>query len=108
MNRQEFNIDNIRDRSNPYTVPQGYFEHQERRILVASMPRKGRKVVTLLVAAAASIAVIASVAVFLFGTYRNTPDLDSYIASLSDSELNASIALDDLDTYSEFMASDVD
>ncbi len=43
---------------------------------------------------------------FLLKGDNSTPDLDSYIASLSDADLSNSIALDDLDTYSEFIITD--
>lgn len=106
MNRTELNIEQLRETTNPYTVPEGYFEQQERDLL--SIASRGRRtsVLPLFVSVAASVAVIASLAAYLLFADRNTGDLDLYIASLSDADLNESIALDDLDTYSEFILAD--
>lgn len=106
MDKKEINIDDLRQRSTPFTVPQGYFDRQEKQLLeIAGTKRRGR-IVPLLVSAAASVAVIAALGMFLLKGDNSTPDLDSYIASLSDADLSDSIALDDLDTYSEFIITD--
>lgn len=106
MKTEDFNIDDLRSDSVPYRVPEGYFEGQEQRLLniAATARRKSRPMrLSMIISAAASVAVVAALGIYLFSGNETPADLDSYIASLSDSELSSSIALDDYDTYSEYL-----
>lgn len=106
MTEDKFDIDSLRDRSVPFTAPEGYFELQHEVLLgIARQPRRKQRfrLIPTVISAAASLAVAVTLALYLLNPSGGTPDLDTYIASLSDSELNQSIAMDDFDTYSEFI-----
>ena len=109
MTENKFDIDSLRDRSMPFTLPEGYFDRQHEALLgIARQPRPKQRfrLVPMILSAAASLAVAVPLALYLMNPAGGTPDLDTYIASLSDSELNQSIAMDDFDTYSEFIITD--
>lgn len=105
MNRQDFNIDDFRQHSSPYTVPEGYFGKQQEALMAipSKHPRTRRLRLFPAVSAAAAIAVIVTLAILFIRPAEAPADLDSYIAGLTDSELSESIELDNLDIYSEFI-----
>ncbi|MDE7152982.1 MAG: hypothetical protein K2O00_00885 [Muribaculaceae bacterium] len=105
MNRQDFNIDDFRQHSNPYTVPEGYFSKQQQALMQIpsrhSSPRRFRLI--HFISIAATFAVIVTLAMLFIKPAETPADLDSYIATLTDTELSQSIELDNLDIYSEFI-----
>ena len=104
MNKADLNLDSFKNNS-PYAVPDGYFETQQEKLLAIPSAHSTRKlrIMPVVWSAAASVAAIDIAAYFLFSP-QSAPqaDLDSYIASLTDSELSQSILIDDYDTFNEY------